>query len=198
MCSLQVDEMAEDLRHEIIQYTINHHKKTGKIPTIRQLSEKFGDKGVNRSSFYHFFPEGLSELCVGAGLQPPERLKRTLRATEARREGLVQPQFVTQEMLEKVMEGLRSEILGGAGGGEELPTPPPPESFEIGEASAKQMGTWVKAKNLVFFDFARQGAFGGPLDDFDGNWSDFVNIVIEAYFSRMGVGVGIMSRRLAP
>jgi len=69
------------------------------------------------------------------------------------------------------------------------------EEAELNDVSMKQMGTWVKAKNLLFFDLAREGAFGGALADFDGNWSDFVNIVIEDYFRRMGVGVGLLSRR---
>jgi len=69
------------------------------------------------------------------------------------------------------------------------------EEAELNDVSMKQMGTWVKAKNLLFFDLAREGAFGGALAGFDGNWSDFVNLVIEDYFRRMGVGVGLLSRR---
>jgi len=69
------------------------------------------------------------------------------------------------------------------------------EEAELTDVSMKQMGTWVKAKNLLFFDLAREGAFGGALAGFDGNWSDFVNLVIEDYFRRMGVGVGLLSRR---
>jgi len=69
------------------------------------------------------------------------------------------------------------------------------EEAELTDVSMKQMGTWVKAKNLLFFDLAREGAFGGVLADFNGNWSDFVNLVIEDYFRRMGVGVGLLSRR---
>ena len=66
------------------------------------------------------------------------------------------------------------------------------------ESSMKQMGTWIFAKNLLYYDFARQGAFGGALDKFDGNWSDFVNIIIEDYFVRTSnVGIGLLSRRFA-
>ena len=66
------------------------------------------------------------------------------------------------------------------------------------ESSMKQMGTWIFAKNLLYFDFARQGAFGGVLEKFDGNWSDFVNIVIDDYFNQTSnVGIGLLSKRFA-
>ena len=66
------------------------------------------------------------------------------------------------------------------------------------ESSMKQMGTWIFAKNLLYFDFARQGAFGGVLENFDGNWSDFVNTVIDDYFNRTSnVGIGLLKRRFA-
>jgi len=85
---------------------------------------------------------------------------------------------------------------------------PSPESIDLQHASMKQMGTWVEAKNLIYFDFAKNGAFGGALEDFDGNWSDFVNIVIDDYFRsactrngpcqyRMNVGLGLLSKRFA-
>jgi len=75
------------------------------------------------------------------------------------------------------------------------PIEPGIEEAELSDVSMKQMGTWVKAKNLLFFDLAKEGAFGGALAGFNGNWSDFVNLVIEDYFKRMGVGVGLLSRR---
>jgi len=85
---------------------------------------------------------------------------------------------------------------------------PTPESVDLEGASMKQMGTWVEAKNLIYFDFARNGAFGGALEDFDGNWSDYVNIVLDDYFRsactrdgpcqyRMNVGLGLLSKRFA-
>jgi len=85
---------------------------------------------------------------------------------------------------------------------------PTPERVELQQASMKQMGTWIEAKNLIYFDFARNGAFGGALEDFDGLWSDFVNIVIDDYFRsactrdgpcqyRMNVGLGLLSKRFA-
>jgi len=85
---------------------------------------------------------------------------------------------------------------------------PTPESVDLEAASMKQMGTWIEAKNLIYFDFARNGAFGGALEDFDGNWSDFVNTVLDDYFRssctkggpcqyRMNVGLGLLSKRFA-
>ena len=73
-----------------------------------------------------------------------------------------------------------------------------PGQARLEEASMKQMGTWIKAKNLLYYDFARQGYFRGALEDFEGNWSDFVNLVIEDYFKTVNnVGIGILSRRFA-
>ena len=83
-------------------------------------------------------------------------------------------------------------------GYEEEYVAPPAESVDLLKASMKQMGTWIEAKNLIYFDFARNGAFGGALEDFNGNWSDFVNIVLDDYFSRLGIGIGMIGRRLAP
>ena len=73
-----------------------------------------------------------------------------------------------------------------------------PGHAKIEDASMKQMGTWIKAKNLLYYDFAREGYFRGALDGFDGNWSDFVNLVIEDYFRTVNnVGIGILRREFA-
>ncbi|GAH18769.1 unnamed protein product, partial [marine sediment metagenome] len=73
----------------------------------------------------------------------------------------------------------------------------------------KQMGTWVEHKIMIYFDFAKNGAFGGVLEGFgkDENgkkipssklWSDFVNIVMDDYFKVVHkVGLGLLSRRFA-
>lgn len=74
------------------------------------------------------------------------------------------------------------------------------EKMEITvEPSMKQIGTWVYAKNQLLYDFARAGSFDGALKNFRGNWSDFVNLVLEAYFKdKFNAGVGLLSRRFAP
>ena len=78
------------------------------------------------------------------------------------------------------------------------PMTPQEQRTILDDSSMKQMGTWVFAKNLLYFDFAKQGTFGGALEKFDGNWSDFVNIVIEDYFVRTSnVGIGLLSRKFA-
>ena len=86
---------------------------------------------------------------------------------------------------------------------------PTPESVDLEEASFKQMGTWIEHKNMIYFDFARNGAFGGALEGFGIDkkgkkipptklWSDFVNIVIDDYFKIVhNVGLGLLSRRFA-
>lgn len=96
---------------------------------------------------------------------------------------------------------------------------PTPESVALEGASMKQMGTWIEAKILLLFDFAKNGAFGGVLEGFGinekgerinspGLWSDFVNIVIDDYFMRactmkgfckyrMNLGLGLLNKRFA-
>ena len=86
---------------------------------------------------------------------------------------------------------------------------PTPESVDLEDASLKQMGTWVEHKNMIYFDFAKNGAFGGALEGFGKNkkgekipssklWSDFVNVVIDDYFKVVhNVGLGLLSRRFA-
>lgn len=75
---------------------------------------------------------------------------------------------------------------------------PMPESVDLEKATMKQYGTWIKSQNQLLFDFARQGAFDGALEDFRGNWSDFVNLCLEDYFSVVhNVGIGLLSRRFA-
>jgi hypothetical protein len=79
---------------------------------------------------------------------------------------------------------------------EDVEIPSNPESATIEDTSMKQMGTWIQAKHLIFYDLAKEGAFTGALREFEGNWSDFVNIVFNDYFSKVhNVGVGLLSRR---
>ncbi|GAG82400.1 unnamed protein product, partial [marine sediment metagenome] len=35
----------------------------------------------------------------------------------------------------------------------------------------------------LLFDFTKQGAFDGALEDFHGNWSDWINLCLEDYFT---------------
>ncbi|GAH18530.1 unnamed protein product, partial [marine sediment metagenome] len=75
---------------------------------------------------------------------------------------------------------------------------PMPESVDLEKATMKQYGTWVKSQNQLLFDFTKQGAFDGALEDFHGNWSDWVNLCLEDYFSIVhNVGIGLLSRRFA-
>jgi len=75
---------------------------------------------------------------------------------------------------------------------------PMPESVDLEKATMKQYGTWVKSQNQLLFDFTKQGAFGGALENFNGNWSDWVNLCLEDYFTVVhNVGIGLLSRRFA-
>jgi len=111
------------------------------------------------------------------------------------------------ERLETAIVGLTTMLVNDEDGEDnEYPEEPYQEQGPLPEqtralleeSSMKQMGTWIFAKNLLYFDFARQGAFGGALEKFDGNWSDFVNIVIDDYFNQTSnVGIGLLSKRFA-
>lgn len=70
------------------------------------------------------------------------------------------------------------------------------EEAIIEDMNMVQKGTWVHAKNFIYHNLARLGQFSeydpapyadgeiSPLSNFDGNWSDFVNTVLDDYFKR--------------
>jgi len=145
-------------------------------------------------------PEAPSELSEGQQLSGQSEREDETPAGDDR--------YVTREEFKQLigeMRALTSLLLGGnpgelpaegyVGDAPEEPERPQLEEAVLSQASMKQMGTWVKAKNLLLFDLAREGAFAGALAGFNGYWSDFVNTVIEDYFRRMGVDIGLLSRR---
>ena len=81
-----------------------------------------------------------------------------------------------------------------------------PEEIVIQDASLTRASIFLKPKTQMLFDMARQGVFGnyagtkesGPFADFDGNLSDFVNILADDYFSRNYYAeIGLTMRRYA-
>ena len=79
-----------------------------------------------------------------------------------------------------------------------------PEEIVIQDASLTRANIFLKPKTQMLFDMARQGVFvnyagtrePGPFADFDGNLSDFVNILADDYFSRNYYAeIGLTMRR---
>ncbi len=83
---------------------------------------------------------------------------------------------------------------------------PLPNEMMIRDPSLTRKGVWLKPKTQMYFDLARQGIFVayaddnkiGPFNEFDGNLSDFFNMVVDDYFIRnYNADIGVMMRRYA-
>jgi len=81
-----------------------------------------------------------------------------------------------------------------------------PNEMMIRDPSLTRKGVWLKPKTEMYFDLARQGIFVayaddnriGPFNEFNGNLSDFFNMVVEDYFIRnYNADIGVMVRRYA-
>jgi len=81
-----------------------------------------------------------------------------------------------------------------------------PEEVIIEDPSLTRKTVWLKPKTQMYFDMSRQGVFSnyegtrdlGPFTSFDGNLSDFFNIIVDDYFIRnYNADIGILMRRYA-
>ena len=81
-----------------------------------------------------------------------------------------------------------------------------PEELNIQDPSLTRHSIWLKPKTQMYFDMARQGIFAnyvgtrdlGPFTQFNGNLSDFFNIIVDDYFLRnYNADIGILMRRYA-
>ena len=147
--------------------------------------------------------------------EPPKETKEETKEPEPEVEE-PKEKYVTIDQFNRLVEEIR--VISGITPIQELEPEdyveepyeaPTPESVDLEDASLKQMGTWVEHKNMIYFDFAKNGAFGGALEGFGKNkkgekipssklWSDFVNVVIDDYFKVVhNVGLGLLSRRFA-
>jgi len=79
-----------------------------------------------------------------------------------------------------------------------------PEEGFIQDPSLTRHSVWLKPKTQMYFDMARQGVFAnyadtkelGPFTQFDGNLSDFFNIIVDDYFIRnYYADIGLLMRR---
>ena len=82
----------------------------------------------------------------------------------------------------------------------------PPEEMLIEDPSLTRHSVWLKPKTQMYFDMSRQGVFSnyegtremGPFTQFNGNLSDFFNIIVDDYFIRnYNADIGILMRRYA-
>jgi len=82
----------------------------------------------------------------------------------------------------------------------------PPEEMFIEDPSLTRKTIWLKPKTQMYFDMSRQGVFSnyegtrevGPFTNFDGNLSDFFNIIVDDYFIRnYNADIGLLMRRYA-
>lgn len=87
--------------------------------------------------------------------------------------------------------------------GEDIEVIPPEEGF-IKDPSLTRHSVWLKPKTQMYFDMSRQGIFAnyegsremGPFTQFNGNLSDFFNIIVDDYFIRnYNADIGILMRR---
>ena len=87
--------------------------------------------------------------------------------------------------------------------GEDIEVIPPVEGF-IKDPSLTRHSVWLKPKTQMYFDMSRQGIFAnyegsrelGPFTQFNGNLSDFFNIIVDDYFIRnYNADIGILMRR---
>ena len=79
-----------------------------------------------------------------------------------------------------------------------------PQEMTVEDPSLMRKTIWFKPKATMFYDLAKQGLFHtyvgtsdvGPLSGFNGNLSDFINIVIDDYFVRnFNADIGLLMRR---
>ena len=81
-----------------------------------------------------------------------------------------------------------------------------PVDRTIQDPSITRKSIWLKPKTAMYFDMARQGLFANyvgtrdmsPFTQFDGNLSDFFNIIVDDYFIRLfNADIGLLMRRYA-
>lgn len=68
--------MMSEVKAEILQYIKSYYGERGSAPSVRQISERFKDQGVNRDNFYALFPKGLGQVCRAAGVPHPSGSER--------------------------------------------------------------------------------------------------------------------------
>ena len=169
--------------------------------------------------------QGLFTELKKMGLYPPQKVSDKPHRRLAREEpeesshhALEAPQpplqeYATKEDFETLRDSinfLASVISGGDPSNpgeseeEEAIELIQPEGMFIQDASMNRASVYLKPKTQMYFDMARQGVFAnyagtrepGPFAQFDGNLSDFFNIIVDDYFIRnYYADIGLTMRR---
>ncbi len=168
--------------------------------------------------------EGVFTKLIKMGLYPPQKTSDTSNHTsnlelpqETSHQATQNPQplsseYVTKEEFETLKNSINylAAVIGGENPVEdekevsvEVNTP---EEVIIVDPSLTRTSIYLKPKTQMYFDMARQGVFSNyagtrdlsPFTKFNGNLSDFFNIIVDEYFIRnFNADIGLMMRRYA-
>lgn len=73
-----------DLKERVLEFVRDAFRVEKKVPTIRKIAE--GIEGVDRSSIYYLFPQGIKQISKEAGVDVPrKRMNVTVKASKARK-----------------------------------------------------------------------------------------------------------------
>jgi len=164
---------------------------------IRRLDES-GRKTMGENYVSMEDLDALKKRLESMGI-PPEALTRQLDPRSTRQSRSMERQSVERDTPRPAAADVYDQGYDyDEPGYDEVYETDNPDEMMLEESSLKTMPAKVQAKHLVIYDLARQGAFSGALRDFNGNWSDFINAVLDDYFTKVhNVGVGLLARRFA-
>ncbi len=207
----QDHEITTDERKALIQeIPIKYGSLTSLLTELRKM-DLYPPQKISEISDLPLTPKMPQETRP----QPPEKPKETLhQVPEAPKPSL--PEYATVDdlnALRKDIHFLAAVIIG------EPPSNPdenPDKSDEeeeieviiqeemfIEDPSLTPKRVWFKPKTIMYFDLTRQGIFSsyadadalGPLTEFKGNLSDFINIITDDYFIRnYNIDIGLLPR----
>jgi hypothetical protein len=93
---------------DIIQFLQDEHQKTGKVPSIRGICERFG---MSSKTLYEFFPGRKTEMCAAAGVPlDADSFKQVAKASQALKTR-VEKEFLENEEL-NVLRRTKETIAG--------------------------------------------------------------------------------------
>lgn len=207
----QDHEITTDERKALIQeIPIKYGSLTSLLTELRKM-DLYPPQKISDISDRPLTPEIPQETRP----QPPEKPKETLhQVPEAPKPSL--PEYATVDdlnALRKDINFLAAVIIGEPPSNpdenpdksdeeEEIEVITPEEMF-IEDPSLTPKRVWFKPKTIMYFDLTRQGIFSsyadadalGPLTEFKGNLSDFINIITDDYFIRnYNIDIGLLPR----
>lgn len=142
--------------------------------------------------------------------QPPEVPQEILH--QATPNPQLSSEYVTKEEFETLKNSINylASVIGGENPVEDEKETSVevnnPEEVIIVDPSLTRTSIYLKPKTQMYFDMARQGVFSNyagtrdlsPFTQFNGNLSDFFNIIVDDYFIRnFNADIGLLMRRYA-